>query len=1110
MEADMESTFRPEDLIDAAERVRGLARRLVADESTAADLVQDACVAAIERPPRGGTPAGPWFVRVVRNLAARTHRDRSRRTRREERAARSETVPATSHVAAELDTHRRLVEAVDRLAEPYRTAIVLRFFDGILPREIASRMNAPAATVSTWVHRGLARLRDDLTDDRQPLAVVLLPLLGLDRAPAPGAPLVLTGAAATGALMSAKKIALGSAALVLLGLGITGAVLVTRPSAGTTTNVDGGATDLAATDRQRVDRARDVAGTNDADVTHTAPDALRPPPPPVDLQSCDRTLDLFGRIVDEDGTPITGAAIRTDWCPWIGVGAVGIQNREERETGPSAVSAVDGTYALRLTRGVRVDLRVTADGFAELRLEHRQAGERSDIVLRRGASLSVSVRDAAGAAVPGATVEARTLRHTVGSTYDGIGQTLAATSDESGVATVIGLAAGWARVSVSDAVSGVATYESVDVPVTGRVEIDVTIPLGASVTGRVTDAATGASIESARVGSLSVDAQTELTDAEGRYESSAWTRTTLIQVAAEGYLTVTRRVGETEVIDFALEAGDSLVARLLLPDGSPASGALVAVRAPWSEGRRAVRLMARADADGRIALSGLRHDAAHTMTVHADGAGRTTIDFDPPAAPRGTVDLGDVVLPIARRVEGAVTDSGGRPITRVWVTLSAVADDRGPRPSGAYSVSERRRTDDLGRFRFADLAPGRYRVSVDAADIPAAQPVYVVVPPERDVLDVQIATAGSGAISLRLVDASGAALTGIPVQAYGNFGWVEGRGKFLSLHSDRDGIVHFRGLPTGHIRFSCATLLNSPWVLSKVGPVTPEGQTIHVTIRRATRVAGELRDRDGNPMASMSIQARRAGSDESVGYAETDANGRFSFKVPEGERLDLVVTGRRSQRSEDGRVSSTSTAWRGLLSGVLAGASDLVVTADDTPPVRDRSLIVRVLYSTGGPAVGVQVRADPASGRGVRAETDDTGTAHLEGLPDEEVSVQVRCGRVSDAVPPLDLPPAKLRATPGGQTLEVMFERGAEITGRVLLENGEPAPRGFVSVNTHDYRRIDVRIGKDGRFTAGGLAGLAHRLEARVYTREGELNGVVEGVIPGSDGVTIRVRQKPE
>jgi DNA-directed RNA polymerase specialized sigma24 family protein len=74
----------------------------------------------------------------VRSRAKDVHRDEARRGEREQRAARPEAQPSSAELSAQLELLRKLLDAVDRLDEPYRAAIGLRFFDDLPPRAITS------------------------------------------------------------------------------------------------------------------------------------------------------------------------------------------------------------------------------------------------------------------------------------------------------------------------------------------------------------------------------------------------------------------------------------------------------------------------------------------------------------------------------------------------------------------------------------------------------------------------------------------------------------------------------------------------------------------------------------------------------------------------------------------------------------------------------------------------------------------------------------------------------------------------------------------------------------------------------------------------------------
>ncbi|MHC4492514.1 MAG: RNA polymerase sigma factor, partial [Planctomycetota bacterium] len=144
--------LKPDDLVRHAGFVRRLAGRLLADDALADDLAQDALVVALERPPRRTDNVRGWLRRVVSSLAWKWTRTQSRRRRRERAAARPEAVLAADPVAR-LEIEGQLVEAVLELAEPYRSAIVLRFLDGMATVEIARRQGVPRKTVETRLRR---------------------------------------------------------------------------------------------------------------------------------------------------------------------------------------------------------------------------------------------------------------------------------------------------------------------------------------------------------------------------------------------------------------------------------------------------------------------------------------------------------------------------------------------------------------------------------------------------------------------------------------------------------------------------------------------------------------------------------------------------------------------------------------------------------------------------------------------------------------------------------------------------------------------------------------------------------------------------------------------
>ena len=169
-------------LLAHREWVRRLARSLVHDDASADDVEQRTWLAALRSPPAEPGSARAWLARVVRRQALDTFRAQGRRDRHERDGARGEPVRSAADVVAEAETQKRVVAAVCALAEPYRTTVLMRFFEDLPPREVARRLGVPVETVRTRQKRAAEMLRRELggTDGREWLAA-LTPLLAAPR-----------------------------------------------------------------------------------------------------------------------------------------------------------------------------------------------------------------------------------------------------------------------------------------------------------------------------------------------------------------------------------------------------------------------------------------------------------------------------------------------------------------------------------------------------------------------------------------------------------------------------------------------------------------------------------------------------------------------------------------------------------------------------------------------------------------------------------------------------------------------------------------------------------------------------------------------------------------
>jgi RNA polymerase sigma factor (sigma-70 family) len=115
---------------------------------------------------RRDAPFRPWLLRIVANEPRNRRRASGRRLGLLARAAAEDVSggaapsPETQVVADE--GRRRLFDAIGRLREEERVAIVGRYFLGLTDEETAAALGVRRGTVKTRVWRALGRLRIEL------------------------------------------------------------------------------------------------------------------------------------------------------------------------------------------------------------------------------------------------------------------------------------------------------------------------------------------------------------------------------------------------------------------------------------------------------------------------------------------------------------------------------------------------------------------------------------------------------------------------------------------------------------------------------------------------------------------------------------------------------------------------------------------------------------------------------------------------------------------------------------------------------------------------------------------------------------------------------------
>lgn len=330
-----EPTHELEALLAHAGWMRGLARGLARDPGAADDAVQDTWLAALEHAPPAGAPVRAWLATVVRNFALQRRRADARRVRREELGARPLAVQSAHDVAAGLALQQELAQRVLALAEPYRSTIYQRYYEGLAPREIAARAGVPVKTVKTRLARGLAQLRTELDTshggDRAAWLSALVPFVGREQA----------AALYLGAVVMNLKLAFVLAGLALCAV-VSLAIWQRAPESAARSNavssVDARA-ELVAPAGERSELAHDAteAGRKDAAAVVVPESAAAP--------TVSRRPRISGRVLDVAGRPVADvdvARVERDETP---AGNSGETRR------PLARTAADGSFELDTTSG---------------------------------------------------------------------------------------------------------------------------------------------------------------------------------------------------------------------------------------------------------------------------------------------------------------------------------------------------------------------------------------------------------------------------------------------------------------------------------------------------------------------------------------------------------------------------------------------------------------------------------------------------------------------------------------------------------------------------------------------------------------------------------------
>ncbi|MCB9871820.1 MAG: sigma-70 family RNA polymerase sigma factor [Planctomycetes bacterium] len=871
-------------LLAEADWLRAQIHRVLDDPHATEDVVQETWLRALRQPPRcADQPAAlrRWLAVVARHLALRwSSRERSRQEREQEVALLFGASDENGE-AERRQMHAMLGQQVLALAEPYRTAVLLRYYAGMSTSALADRLDISNAAARQRVARGVAELRRRLGGPRKRTAVVPPPLFDPRRTASPTWP--IAGLAVCGLVFSAVWLIWpGGQAPVPTD------VRIDSPAAA----VD------APAERGEPNATRTLLVERDA--------------VPMEV--------LRGHVLDSLGQPVFGASVTArppDRSASSVLGGWGRDTDAEWSTRSDAA----GVFTLRLPRGTSVDLRVEAAEHAVAWVPDQPMESSCTVRLGPSGRVRGVVLGVAGAPVEGASLRLGRVWYA-----SGVFREIARSRTGAGGAFSFGhLPKG--RYLVDVACSGASESRTV-VDLDHGEDASRTVALQAArrVTGQVVDARSGAPVVNATVTattgrwandptSSSVPPEavghswcgaSTRTDVQGQFVTmaSVGIRPARIVVRAPGYASgaAVLEQGAAEPLRIALVPGVAVTGRCVSSSGLPLAGVAVCAvgRSVAGELVAGGFAEARTDADGRFRLEDLDPAIPHVVLARAPGLGEVWREIVWTAGS----DVGTLELEAAGSLAGVVRDAGGNPLRGTYVIAEPVGV--------AQRVAAGRhlcRTDSQGEFRLGGLGPGGYRVVVPGAgerSVPCLEPgeartglnpVVEALPISGVVTDelgvpvvhaaVVLRSEAPGAHRRILRVTCGKGTFHFPAVAPGPY-TVKVHPNSLHLpHGDR--MVHYvvlHGIPAG-------------------------SRHLAVALPSAHRITGTVVRNSGAPARRAMVFARDSNG-EVLTYENTDERGEFVLRMPPGVVADLYLGPRARQP---------------LLRGVRAGAPPVRLTA---------------------------------------------------------------------------------------------------------------------------------------------------------------------------------------
>jgi protocatechuate 3,4-dioxygenase beta subunit len=518
----------------------------------------------------------------------------------------------------------------------------------------------------------------------------------------------------------------------------------------------------------------------------------------------DRKYDLHGIVLGPDQKPFAGANIVVKRPAKQGSPTFDLKQFYATEKIAQTSSDSEGLFRLPLATDSRYDLDGSAGDLRAPLMKNCQAGEWVVVRLERTATVQGEITaKQSGAAIEGVWVKAFRPRAR--------GRSLQTTTDRQGRYRLTGMTTGSWYLEVRPKDFMPPDWLKLQIDSANVLQRDFALENGATMTGRVLDATTGAPIPNAEVSDSWTFKRMVRTEEDGRYQFKGFGdagQFSQLNARAKGYgrRSISAHQGQSKTEwDIRLFPGRSIKGTVLHGTGNPAVGAYVAAVASKDLGmlEQIDWQSAHCDPEGNFVIHDVRADIPHVLQIRDQGFGSLLYELPATENKQAEIDLGILYLPPAGWIAGRVHDESDQGIANLEIQLTGWNDDRGKfgrpidRELNVYLGKTALRTDDLGRFRFPDLAPGTYTLEISRSGKQQIEPLKIGVDSGRGSEHIDLLVYSGTAIAgvVQGPDGTPAAKAQVRLEAQ-----ERGDGGYTKVDADGRGRFVFQGVTEGSYR----------------------------------------------------------------------------------------------------------------------------------------------------------------------------------------------------------------------------------------------------------------------------------------------------------------------